>query len=306
MKKFSILFRIMIFASATDSVRCDEKSFLGLIEYPNPIHNKGFEQIGPNERDPAAAIKIFESAPAGLYAGLGTERVLIGASLSPKVNGIVHIDLGPNACRYNRINRELFRNGRYSEYLNLRFSADSKAWIDTGSLTEEEYNDWQQLRQRELTYNFENFNSTDFRGANYLRFRAQFEKIHFIVSQNRHAVEQINLSDSANVETLVNRLAMVGEKISILDLSNAWRLPFMSKNELIAALELFSRVVHDDGILLITKPSMLGWEYRSIKFSAMRKQGIANFVGSLQNGADPPTRFRGCGLSFWNHFRLRP
>lgn len=256
------------------------------VTLPKVLKGRGF--VSPNEMYPQEAIPILKHAPDGMYVSVGTERGFVSASLSDRFTSLMLIDRDPRVVRFNSINAALLEAAESrEEYKSLRLNADLKTWRSVArreGVSEaaasvlndlDEFNWWHVCVRRDR--HFSHFHNKPwpiipgpFKGANYLHYDDQFERIKGIAELRLISSAVADLGDPSSRDLLCHVLKDSGQRISVLDLSNAWQyLPKGALEKLLLAIKPF---VTEDSIFLITKVKPRGWAYMGWTFGEIFKE----------------------------------
>lgn len=247
--------------------------------------------VDPNEFQPQYLKPLFTDIPEGLYVAVGTERGFIGATLSPKFTGLLLLDYSADVVKFNRLNIALLQLSTSQEdYLNLRLYGTFEDWalhprvmqvdpeLRNVLLDKTVWNWWNQERH-DIKKNWKYFQPVrvgyktlaTFEDANYLENRAQFDRLRSLALSGKIQAEQLDFRDVRKVKNLARALEAVGQKISVLDLSNAWWPGYIGQS-LSAVLPVLAAQGYAKSQLVLTESMLdkvpdLQWSYFSFRFS---------------------------------------
>lgn len=256
------------------------------VTLPKILKGRGF--VSPNEHYPQEVIPILSHAPSGSYVSVGTERGFVSAGLGDAFTSLLLIDRDPRVVRFNAINAALLEASTSREdYKALRMNADMRVWRSVakgegisdaaGSMLNDldNYRWWQASVRSDRHFGI--FHKKPwplipgpFKGANYLHYDEQFERIKGIADMQLVSSAVVDLGDSSSRDLLCHILEESAQKISVLDLSNAWQyLPKGALEKLLLAVKPF---VSNESIFLITKAKPCGWAYMGWTFGEIFKE----------------------------------
>lgn len=220
------------------------------------------------ELDMGKAALILQDAPGDLYVSVGADRSFRGAAMA-NASGLLVVDMSPNVLRFGLINRELLRAKTLSDYQWLRYAADYAGWqrfqaMHPGrrTLSEGDFKWWhvQVLTQPHEVGNLHGWRpqvsekdpsrGIDFWSGNYIFDVLLYERLHKLALADRIFVVFADLRDPVRMKDVAHALAQSGEKIGVLDLSNAYLVAYMWPSELRFAVETFMPFAQNTSKLL--------------------------------------------------------
>jgi hypothetical protein len=242
----------------------------------------------PNERYPTRMIPITQNAPSGVYVAVGSERGLIGASLTPNATTLLLIDSDPGIVLQNRINTALLKLAQNrTDYLALRQATDFKVWARRIPLDHllsplerrligrpDVWRWWQEMFT--LGENAEHWRAflsppgtlraESFRGANYLFEDQHFQRLSSLAKGNRITVQSLDLNDPQAPARLTQWLKILGEPLSVLDLSNAWQSTYIKPENFASLLRGVDGAALPHSVLLTSNVvDFHGFTFRKIR-----------------------------------------
>ncbi|MDE2237691.1 MAG: hypothetical protein KGK30_07360, partial [Elusimicrobia bacterium] len=267
--------------------------FLAELIRPLSSSSLNWGSVHPNELNPERALPLLQKAPAGLYAGVGSERVWIGAALAPRTTHVIFIDRNPTIVRYNRTNGALFQLAEtLEEYKQLRLNASWNEWnsllqsrgeslpAETREVlaSRSNYLEWREIQEANpLSF----YSETMFAGSNYLKVPPLFSRLQRLAKRQRIRSVELDLEDRKAVAALAQALKKTNVPLGVLDLSN---IPYgyMGGNGMLQLLRSFSTIATEDSLLMSTQ--MLGpdWFYSGLRFGDMTSRGLEKGEGALR------------------------
>ena len=202
--------------------------------------------VAPNEQYPQDAYGILHQAPKGAYVTVGTERGFIQAAKYSNFSSLILTDASPAVVHFNQVNLALLKCSQNKEhYFSLRMKSTKQDWKKltqaTNTLTAEERElladpntwDWWKNTVRNPgevgKWRFENLHypptvkiDMPFEGANYLYEQDQYDHLSKLAKTGKINVVPVDFRELKQLSKISNALKNTGEKISVLDLSNAW------------------------------------------------------------------------------------
>ena len=264
---------IFVWMGPRIQVRADT-GLANITQIPHKSEVKTFE-VAPNESRPIELQPLTSLAPNGLYVSVGTERGLIAASLTPQISGIHLLDYDPGAVLYNNLNIALLKVATNREdYLSLRMKSSETDWAaraNNAKLSREEqeylrdpsYFHWWEQATSETSAKPVNRNiwkhflrppgthgNDAFQNANYLFYDNQFEMISRLAKEGKIETGLLDFTQIKEVKKYVDHLENQGQRVSVLDLSNAIEVVINSNNERLPTVMEFSRVAYNNSLLL--------------------------------------------------------
>ncbi len=211
----------------------------------------------PNETQPERSTPILDNAKDGIIVGVGSERVIFDFLLKKsRTPYVVAVDSDPGIVQFHHMNSLLLRitpPGDILTYQKLRLDDDfsfwkkvvheakKQKWIDIYEfqyLTNKKNMAWWFIKvAKNSKLNWMRRSQNDisrFGAVNYIFDVSLFEKIQNLAKAKRYLTQAVDLSDKKSVDELRNLLRkltskissqsqeITQEKISILNLSNAW------------------------------------------------------------------------------------
>lgn len=240
------------------------------IALPRPtefIDISGENYIVPNEIHPYEALPILQRAPKeGVYVAVGSERGYMGALLANS-DKLLLVDFDSKIIRFNDINVALLRLARdRADYLFLRNEASAEQWAERAKVSgsedlvhvfkKENWSFWQgNVRDRFAQFNTAPSKKSPgpFFGANYLHSDELFDRISRMAKTGNIQVGFVDLSNPNSYGQLVRALDRSKLKISVLDVSNAWK---WFSNKMPEVVEEFRKVTIPESVLLVTRPAL--------------------------------------------------
>lgn len=268
--------------------------------------------VAPNEWHPEHTIELVRDAPEGVYISVGTERGVIGATITQKVTHLVLGDYDPEVLRYNQINVALagasHRKDR-EHFVSLRKALDHDVWLDAVKAkvnilpehkeilsSADNFKFWRKHQTKlspdlshRVSYDFEVMEKPElFVGVNYLREDRLFEKFQSMAESRKIDSILLDFTNLDGIEKLVKDLTNLGLKISVLDISNAWlpQLYTLGGEHVLNQVVLAFQKIASPTTRLLTSGSYVVpyWLYSAFTFSFlddfMAKQGdIGKLIG---------------------------
>lgn len=273
----------------------------------------------PNERSPVHQLPFVAEAGSGIQVAVGTERGFMSLAINENLNGLVLADYEIGNVFYNRVNIALLQVARDREhYLHLRLDATFEEWqkalrdsgnikIDPTYFNEESFRHWQSSVRRDnyfAPFHRRYFRNqpipptNQFKEANYLFDDKLYNRLALLAKSGRIQSLQLDLTDERSVNQLVAAIRDSGERIAILDVSNAFDGGFgIEPNQAQAIAARFLPASDERSIILITRnipedgEEIIDeiWEYdsRTIQsFASMPEAEAKVFLQDLR-GDDP-------------------
>ena len=227
--------------------------------------------LAPNERHPQRMQPLTQAAMTGVYVGVGTERCWMAAALIPQLRRLYLVDCDPRVVYYNRVNAALLHAaaGVRTDYVHLRLQAAPPEWVEAAAALPEPRGAllrnpaahawWTRHVRQSPRADMRLFHTPPqqpphaFAGANYLWNDALFARVsRFATRENGIDIKQLDLGRQAHMSNLRRALAWRGERISVLDISNAWWPAYLSTGAVRQLLETLEPVLTADSLLLAT------------------------------------------------------
>lgn len=220
--------------------------------------------VAPNEMYPQTAKAIYESAPAGVYVSVGTERGFIGASLAGNTTALLLADVDQEVVRFNRFNvalLEMAQNREHYLFLRLKASYNELSLRSIGHPPEDKHilsrKNFEAFRKQLDAEDFRFFHRAEnpqgqFRDANYLFDDALFSRVQNLAKNHLIQVVQLDFRDRSHIDKLISALKRKKQKISVLDISNSWWYVHMSHRQVGHLLHAASKVAEEKAIVLAT------------------------------------------------------
>lgn len=257
----------------------------------------------PNESNPCQAAAVLRVAPKGHLVALGTDRVLFDAVQMPQVDQVIAIDKEEQALQFHYLNESVLRSldaGDLTTYQALRLSPTRELWekmisdgrragriteSDAAALMRDETFVWwkscvSEGQPWDALYGRQNPQGR-FEGVNYILDLELFQVVQSLAHQGRYHGGLLDLTDSTQVQGLVQELEQEGALVSVLDLSNAWENTpanaYLGARAMAGLLEPFSQVVSEESLLMLTKgwwkrPGNSGLVYVGFTFKSLWNQ----------------------------------
>ncbi len=253
-------------------------------------------------------MSIYSNAEPGAHIYVGTERGFIAIGMSPNASMALLTDVNDRVTKYNLINIALLKMSKDRvDYLELRYSFSPEEWIARGKssgLTSAEmaiFSDREAIR----AWNKVNFDPTEselaidpreerrenpkaeviaFEDANYLHYEEQFERVRTMAREGRIVALNIDLRDHDAWNKITGLFARNNERISILDISNAWEEGYIGLNGVNELRQKISSVSTADAKLIITKlrnkNSIRMWNYNQFRVQQEPAKFIQEFISA--------------------------
>lgn len=190
-----------------------------------------------NERFPFLLDSILSKAPRGLYVGVGADRIFEGASRAVNCDGVIALDREVRISKFSRLNALLMTAAETdaSKYRSLRGESEPEVWIEKLSGRGVSPDGLRELHrwwvERELDRIPE---LPDVQGVDNLPYFCHSERFARVASilEDRFAAVCLDLRESQKISEIVAQARRFSPGVAVLDVSNAWRDPFISTEEL--------------------------------------------------------------------------
>jgi len=310
------------------------------------VSDKDGAYMIPNEGCPAIAIPIFNLNNRGVYLAVGTERGFNGAALASasrlilidKDPGVVLFN------RLNTSLLKLAKDQHH--YLSLRSNPEAlKTAIDelpsmnpNKQLWNEKNLDWWNQKVSRptnetfaqlLSLHIASNHGVDIRnylnptghfmhlmmqisnsqGGNikdYLNQDSLFSHLQDLAKKDRIESHLFDLADQIEIERLKASLNTHGEKIGILDISNAWDEPYLTIRGVAQLINILKPAFVNNSILLLTAFSagQSGWSYNGLSYALLQAKTeeekpsgiIAKLINALVQAQDVELTYDGVVL----------
>ncbi len=237
------------------------------IEVPSLEKGPGF--VIPNENTIGFESPNFSSVIDGIYVSVGTERSFMGAALmAGRATAVIMADVDGRVTLFNRVNKALLALAESREAygeLRLRSSFEELQQKIAASRTDLAVDNLEILTSREVWawwrsmqkisdqwVEFNNPSTAGFKGANYLYEDAAFARVAQLAKNNRIIVIQTDLAspDFSNRVRAVSHL--LGQRVSLLDLSNAWEMGYLGHERTASLIERLDAVLSPQSQVIFT------------------------------------------------------
>ena len=271
-------FNIVIFVAMTSHGMTCVELFKGSdplrsdIPKNTPDSSEGPGFIAPNERRIGELRNKLDAARAGIYVTVGTERgYMAAAMLKGKAKGLVLIDRDQKINLYNLVNRALLamaKNRKHYLFLRLRanFKDIQRLIQNSPELStenklvlrnEKTWQWWQHHVQLSMEWVLfhqapEKNGSREFENANYLFDDERFSYISRLARENKIFVIEDKLGTVSLQTRLEDLVAVLGAKVSVLDLSNAWQIGYLGHSQTIHLILNLSPLLDPAADLILT------------------------------------------------------
>ena len=232
--------------------------------------------IAPNERRPYEMKPLIESAPEGLYIGLGSERTWFALGHGEKWRGAILIDQNPNVAIYNQINLALLRvSENFTDYLRLRTSSDHRLWLekitpssnmkalDRSALSDPRaFGFWRHCLLHEPILSSLDVVPISLQ-LTYLTDPEVFARLKNFVDQQPIEILTGDISRPSTLEKMAGSKTQMNAPVSVMDISNAWDRPYVAPEDVARIVMFFTEHSSAESILLTTQAGKRGrnWNY---------------------------------------------